>query len=66
MKKILEKKSLSKIFGGKEVTTGGKTTSTCDGHTCTTTQTDSFDDKNDNGIRDSNESGTSTVSTVCK
>lgn len=67
MKKSLKKIELSKILGGTEVKTGGVvSTTTCGDKTCTTSQSDSFDDKNDNGIRDSNESGTSTISTICK
>lgn len=65
MKKILKKNTMSQILGGKIVNTKGTVTTTCGDQTCTTTQTDSFDDKNGDGIRNENESGTSTVTTVC-
>ena len=64
--KTIEKKQFAKIFGGKAVPT--KSTQTIEGQcgsTCTTTTTDSFDDKNNDGVWGAGESGTSTSTTVC-
>jgi len=66
MKNLKEKKikitSLSKIYGGKIVTTQGSRKTVINGCNTIEITSDSFDDKDNDGKWDSNESGSKCVS----
>lgn len=66
MKKLKEKKikttSLSKVYGGESVTTQGSRKTVINGCNVIEITSDSFDDKDNDGKWDSNESGNKCVS----
>lgn len=66
MKKLKEKKikttTLSKIYGGRSVTTQGSRNTVINNTRVIEITSDSFDDKDDDGTWDANESGSKCVS----
>ena len=54
---------MSKVFGGKLMPTKGRSFTTEDG--CTHTTTDTFDDKDGNGVYNWGETYTETTTVVC-